>query len=137
MADDKGFTATTRADANTSKSQQLEQFPIPPTPQPNKKRKLILWGIKYALTVILFAVALLIPILATAGATDVVEEDAELTAAKQYRNLIFYIFLWLFVTWVGTCAVDIFVMALPYLFRFVSRYVPHFSSDMTDLTDSC
>ncbi|KAK1572789.1 putative serine/threonine-protein kinase [Colletotrichum navitas] len=43
--------------------------------------------------------------------------------AKQYRNLMFYICLWLEVTWIGAVGSDLLGLGIPYLFRFMARYL--------------
>ncbi|TDZ16019.1 Mechanosensitive ion channel protein Msy2 [Colletotrichum orbiculare MAFF 240422] len=50
------------------------------------------------------------------------EDPAESTQEKQYRNLVFYICLWLEVTWIAAVFSDLLGLSLPYLFRFVARY---------------
>jgi len=114
MMDNKGFSSSA-FDIPPSKGDQLPT----PAPPPNKRRKLVFWALRYALTIILVGVALFIPIYTTRMAVDI-EED-EPPASKQYNNLIFFLFLWLLITWIGTCFVDIFIMCMPYLFRVLAR----------------
>lgn len=126
MGENKGIHATAKEDsAQTS----LELYPIPPPADPpNKRKKLILWGLRYGAVVIVVAGALLgamIAALAAGGAVDAQDEEE----ANKYKtqNLLTYLFMWLFITWLGACFVDIFIMAMPYLFRVVARYVATFS----------
>ncbi|KAK1622710.1 hypothetical protein BDP81DRAFT_455021 [Colletotrichum phormii] len=42
---------------------------------------------------------------------------------KQYRNLVYYISLWLEVTWVAAVIFDCLGLGLPYIFRFIARYI--------------
>lgn len=94
---------------------------MPPT-SAQKRWQLIAWGMRYALIVITVGVALAIPMIITSRDRFIELEasDAEVHA-RQYANLVFYIFAWLEITWLSGCATDMFIMAMPYLFRFVAR----------------
>jgi hypothetical protein len=94
-----------------------------PSAKRQKRLRLLFWGIKYALVVILVAVALAIPIIIFHRDNLLTEEETvESIQKKQYKNLVYYIFSWLEVTWVVACLADIFILAFPYLFRVAARY---------------
>lgn len=120
MGENKGIHATAKEhSAQTS----MELYPIPPPADPpNKRKKLILWGVRYGVIVILVGGGLFGAMLAAsaAGGGVYAQDDAELEKSKT-PNLMMYLFMWLFITWIGACIVDIFIMAMPYLFRVVAR----------------
>jgi hypothetical protein len=51
------------------------------------------------------------------------EEDIEAFFAQQRRFLIYYIFGWLLISWLGLALCYAIGTILPYIFRFVARYV--------------
>ena len=101
---------------------ELEQ-PRPQDPMPvdqgPAKWHLIVWSIRYFLTVVLVAFALCLPAIVLRNDRDPDPEDPSLEDA-QYRNLIFYLFIWLTVSWLGACVADMFILAFPYIFRSVA-----------------
>lgn len=103
----------------------MEIYPIPPPADPpNKRKKLILWGVRYAAIVIIVGGALLGAMIAAGAAGGAVDAQTIEEADKYHtQNLVFYLFLWLFIAWIGACFVDIFIMVMPYLFRVIARYV--------------
>ena len=76
--------------------------------------------IRYLTAIILIGLPLAIPVILFSGDQELQDETA---ADRQYRNLVFYIFLWLLVTWLSTCFVNIFTHIFPYIFKFVASYV--------------
>ncbi|KZL71182.1 mechanosensitive ion channel [Colletotrichum tofieldiae] len=96
---------------------------MPPTILVHHRRKLFWWALRYTAIVIVIFVAFLIPIITLSNDADI-EEDSTLESveAKQYQNLMFYICLWLEVTWVGAVVSDLLGLGFPYLFRFIARY---------------
>jgi uncharacterized membrane protein len=49
--------------------------------------------------------------------------DIDAFFAQQARQVIYYIFGWLLVSWIGLAASFAVGTALPYIFRFIARYV--------------
>lgn len=104
-------------------------FSAPPAKKsdPSRKRqkrlRLLFWGIRYFLIIILVIVALVVPIVLIGQDIDINFDDQASVEAKQYKNLAYYLLAWLLVTWVVTCIFDIFILAFPYLFRVIARYV--------------
>ncbi|RFU81569.1 serine threonine kinase [Trichoderma arundinaceum] len=103
---------------------QQPSLPLPPAVVKPHRRRLFWWAVRYAFVFLIIFVALLIPILIFRKDADV-DDDATIedVRAKQYGNLVFYICLWLEITWVFAIFFDIVGLALPYLFRFIARYV--------------
>lgn len=99
-------------------------LPLPPAVIDSHRKRLFWWAVRYAIVFITIFVALLVPIIVFSKDVDV-DDDAtiETIRAKQYRNLVFYITLWLEVTWVFAIFFDIIGLTLPYLFRFIARYL--------------
>ncbi|KAK1995243.1 putative serine/threonine-protein kinase [Colletotrichum falcatum] len=97
---------------------------MPPIILAHHRRKLFWWALRYASVVVVVFVAFLIPIITLANDADIVEDSTpQAIEAKQYQNLMFYICLWLEVTWVGAVFSDLLGLGLPYLFRFMARYL--------------
>ncbi|KAK2790560.1 hypothetical protein FQN52_005579 [Onygenales sp. PD_12] len=98
----------------------------PSKPQRAGWRRHMIWGVGYGLIVVLVAVALAIPIVIFRNDQDLdnlkITTEKELKV-KQEENFVFYLFAWLEATWLSGCASDILIMAFPYVFRFVARYV--------------
>jgi hypothetical protein len=80
---------------------------------------LLAWSVKYGLVVVLVAVILAIPII-TFRSDEEIDSD-ESPASKQYKNLVFFLFAWLEITWLSGCVMDMFILGFPYLFRTVAR----------------
>ena len=131
--DKQGFVAVGRAvpteDSSGKESKSSHQFheleiPRPQSAMPVKsqsgRRVTIYWMVKYYLTVILVATALAIAVIVfrTAQLTD--DDTLESAYDKQYRQLVFYLFCWLLITWLSACVSDMFILLFPYIFRFVA-----------------
>lgn len=97
-------------------------LPLPPAAVKSHRRRLLWWGVRYAIVFIFIFVILLIPIIVLSNQGDL-DDDAPIEAivAAQRVNLGFYIALWLEMTWVFAVFFDIIGLALPYLFRFIAR----------------
>ncbi|KAK1976089.1 putative serine/threonine-protein kinase [Colletotrichum cereale] len=97
---------------------------MPPIIFAHHRRKLFWWALRYAIVAVVIFVAFLVPIIILANDADIMEDSTPHgIEAKQYQNLMFYICLWLEVTWVGAVGSDLLGLGLPYLFRFVARYL--------------
>jgi hypothetical protein len=128
--DKKGF--------NTPKSQLIPQNPsntpsFSPKMDPekyNKRRRLVFWGIRYSLIVATVSVGLAVPIIVTNNVwNNDFDNSPNLIQTYQSRIVIWYLFLWLLITWGGGVVFDVLIMAFPYTFRFVSRWVIFCSCD--------
>jgi hypothetical protein len=101
---------------------ELEQ-PRPQEPMPVDhgpgKWYLVMWSLRYFLTVVLVGFALCLPVIILRNDRSPNPDDPSVEDA-QYRNLIFYLFLWLTVSWLGACVADMFILAFPYIFGFVA-----------------
>lgn len=87
------------------------------------RRRLFWWALRYALVVVVVFVAFLIPLIVLSNDDDIAEGTAQTIQEKQSQALVFYICLWLEVTWVGAVFSDLIGLGFPYLFRFIARYV--------------
>ncbi|KAJ2978454.1 hypothetical protein NQ176_g3807 [Zarea fungicola] len=99
-------------------------LPLPTPPVYSPRKQLFWWAARYAAIFTVIFLALLIVIIVFAN-DAVVNDDTTLEAvhAKQYRNLVFYICLWLELTLVVGVFFDVLGLALPYIFRFGARYI--------------
>ncbi|GKT44874.1 mechanosensitive ion channel protein Msy1 [Colletotrichum spaethianum] len=96
---------------------------MPPIILAHHRRTLFWWAFRYATVVIVIFVAFLVPLITLGNDADVEDDNiASSVASKQHNDLLFYICLWLEVTWVGAVGSDLLGLGLPYLFRFVARY---------------
>jgi hypothetical protein len=87
-----------------------------------KRSRLFWWALRYLLIFVVVFVALLVPIIlfiSDAGISD--DDTLEDIEQKQYRNLVFYLFLWLELSWVSYISFDIIGLTFPYLFRLIAR----------------
>ncbi|KAL8349004.1 hypothetical protein RB598_001998 [Gaeumannomyces tritici] len=96
---------------------------LPPPVEAHKRRQLWLWALRYFLVVAVVFVALLVPILVTEKDGNVDLSDAAAVKSKRKSQLIYYVFSWLLVSWVSFVFFDLVGLALPYMFRFIARYV--------------
>ncbi|KAH8902101.1 hypothetical protein BR93DRAFT_887864 [Coniochaeta sp. PMI_546] len=83
--------------------------------------KHVLWAVRYAAVILVVGVPLAIPVIVFRN--DQILDDDETIEQRQYRQLVFYLFAWLLTCWLGFWASDALGLALPYIFRFVARYV--------------
>lgn len=99
-------------------------LPLPPRPVYSPRKQLFWWAARYAAIFTVTFLALLIVIIVFAN-DAVVDDDTTLEAvyARQYRNLVYYICLWLELTLVVGVCFDVIGLALPYIFRFAARYI--------------
>jgi hypothetical protein len=133
MNDKQGFVAVggplPKEDSSGKGSKSSHPFheleiPRPQSVMPIKAQSrrwaTIYWAVKYYLTVILVATALAIPIIVfrTAQLTD--DDTLESAYDKEYRQLVFYLFCWLLITWLSACVSDMFILLFPYIFRLVA-----------------
>ncbi|KAF6835033.1 serine threonine protein kinase [Colletotrichum plurivorum] len=95
---------------------------MPPFVVSHHRRRLLWWALRYALIVIVVFVAFLIPLIVLSNDDDIAEGTTEIIQEKQSQALVFYISLWLEVTWVGAVFSDLVGLGFPYLFRFIARY---------------
>ena len=99
-------------------------LPLPPAAVVHHRRRLFWWAVRYAAVGVVVLVGLLIPLIVFAS-DAFPDENAtpEAIQASQYGNLVFFICLWLEVTWIAAVFFDLFGLGLPYLFRFIARFV--------------
>lgn len=120
---DRGVVSSEESSGKGSKtSYELEQ-PRPQEPMPIDhgpgKWRHIIWALRYFLTVVLVGFVLCLPAIILRDDRSLNPQDPSVEDV-QYRNLIFYLFLWLTVSWLGACGADMVILAFPYLFRFVA-----------------
>jgi hypothetical protein len=88
----------------------------------HKRKRLLLWGIRYFLIVVIVSAGLIVPIAATNNVWDNdFDDNPNLIQTYQRQIVIWNLFLWLLITWAGGVAFDIAIMAFPYMFRFISQ----------------
>jgi hypothetical protein len=121
-------SATSTMKLRRSNSWGEDDLPDPESVQPtrwvltSKRVRLFWWTLRYFLTFAIIFVALLIPIVVFNADADIADDDTlEDIEAKQYKNLVYYLFLWLELSWVSYISFDVIGLALPYMFRFIAR----------------
>lgn len=82
--------------------------------------KNFLWGARFILVIVVVGLPLAGPIIAFRNDQDL--EDDESVERRQYRQLVFYLFSWLLISWLGAWISYALALAFPYLFRFIARY---------------
>jgi len=90
---------------------------LPVKPQRSFLLRQVFWALRYFGVVVVVAALLVIPV--------AVKRDSAFTDDADPRstdNLIFYLFLWLLVTWLAGTLADLAAMALPYVYRLLARY---------------
>ncbi|KAF9869892.1 mechanosensitive ion channel [Colletotrichum karsti] len=101
-----------------------QQQPVPAVVLARHRRRLFCWALRYFLIAVVIFVALLIPTIVLSDDAEFAEDStAEPIQSKQAKIFVFYICLWLMVTWIGAVFFDLLGLGFPYLFRFVARYV--------------
>jgi len=101
---------------------QQDLSPVHHEPEaPHVRRRLFFWALRYFIVVVVVGVGLSIPIIVTSK--DEVLETDDAVAHRAGQNLIYYLFSWLLVTWLAAVISDLIALSLPYLFRFLARYV--------------
>ncbi|KAK1474842.1 hypothetical protein CCUS01_05468 [Colletotrichum cuscutae] len=99
-------------------------LPLPPIVVAQHRKRLVWWAVRYCVIVVVIFVAFLIPLFTLSNDPDLADDSTPQSIQdKQYRNLVFYISLWLEVTWVAAVFFDLLGLGLPYLFRFLARYI--------------
>ena len=88
--------------------------------QPGYWTRKITFALRYLAVVVLVGLPLALPVILFNTDQAVEGESAE---SRQYHNLVFYLFLWLLVTWLSTCIANILTHIFPYIFKFVAGYV--------------
>ena len=91
-----------------------------PVTQPGYWTRKTTFALRYLAVVVLIGLPLAIPVILF-NTDQAVEGDSAET--RQYHNLVFYLFLWLLVTWLSTCVANILTHIFPYIFKFVAGYV--------------
>lgn len=97
------------------------QSPMP-VKVPNKRWARFAWTVKYFLTIILVAIALAVPIIIfqTYQTNQLMDDTQDSQSDQEYKQLVFYLFCWLLITWLSACVSDMFILLFPYIFRFVA-----------------
>lgn len=119
----------TKASPAAEGHQIPENNDAPPLPLPSVvvaqyRKRLVWWAVRYCVIVVVIFVAFLIPLITLSNDADLADDSTPQSIQdKQYRNLVFYISLWLEVTWVAAVFFDLLGLSLPYLFRFLARSV--------------
>ena len=80
-----------------------------------------IWFAKVLTIMVPIGIALAVPVIIYRNDQEVLEDES--FDAKQYRQLLFYLFKWLLATWVGGCVSFLLATGLPYLYRFAWRFV--------------
>ncbi|KAB5518871.1 hypothetical protein GE09DRAFT_977795 [Coniochaeta sp. 2T2.1] len=88
----------------------------------------LLWAARYVAVVLVVGIPLAIPIIIFRQDLDVLANVDDTTTVesverRQYRQLVYYLFAWFETCWLGFWASDVIGLGLPYVFRFVARYV--------------
>jgi len=120
--DKKGFN-TPQTKSITRNSSNTPSFPAKMDPEKyHKRRRLVLWGIRYFLIVAIVSAGLVVPIIVTNNVwNNDFDDNPNLVQTYQRQIVIWNLFLWLLITWAGGVVCDVLIMAFPYLFRFVSQ----------------
>lgn len=85
------------------------------------------YWVKWLSVTILISVIISIPMivlkdtLGESGTTDL--EIIKKFFENQWKNLCFWIFAWLLVSWLSACVFHAFASVFPYIFRYVARYI--------------
>ena len=92
---------------------------------PKKGSSMMGWAevfpfIRYLVIIVVIGAPLMVPMILFRHDQEL--EDDETTQEKQNRQLIFYVFAWLLISWLGLWVSFAIASALPYVFRFVWRY---------------
>jgi hypothetical protein len=104
-----------------SRDDDVPDKPVEKFTHKNSQLKLrtLYWALRYFSVVIIVAALLIIPIAITRN--DGIIQDEEQEKRGTASNLVFYIFLWLEITWVAGVLADLFAMMLPYIYRLLAR----------------
>jgi hypothetical protein len=100
-------------------SDAVQENFLPRNVATHHRKRLLKWGIRYALVVLFIGIPLAIPVIVFRK-NAVADQDTS-PESEQYRNLVFYIFLWLCLSWAFAVIFDIIALAIPYLFRLIAR----------------
>ncbi|KAI8277991.1 hypothetical protein K4K60_006568 [Colletotrichum sp. SAR11_57] len=109
-------------EAFQTSSEAIQQH-VPPVVKAHHRRRLFWWALRYFLISAVIFVALLVPTIVLSNDAEFADDSTiESIQAKQYSNLVFYICLWLMVTWIAAVGSDLIGLGFPYLFRLIARY---------------
>ncbi|KAK2764100.1 serine threonine protein kinase [Colletotrichum kahawae] len=99
------------------------QQQVPPVVVAHHRRRLFWWALRYVFIATVIFGALLVPTIVLSNDAEFADDSTiESIQAKQYSNLVFYICLWLMVTWIAAVGSDLIGLGFPYLFRLIARY---------------
>ena len=110
------YTQPASQDLFVPQSYTQDSVPVKP-PRSFVKRQLF-WALRYFAVVVVVGALLAIPIIVSRKSAIVEDDDPDIAN----KNLIFYIFLWLLITWLAGTAADLTALALPYIYRLLARY---------------
>ncbi|KAF4629970.1 hypothetical protein G7Y89_g8170 [Cudoniella acicularis] len=121
----KGFNEYTTIPILPDKSASRNQsnYAAMTAPVENKRKRMLIWGVRYGVIVGFVGLILAIPLIALQNYADLSDATDAEVAAGTSKNTIFYVFAWFETTWLFTCLVDICIMAVPYAFRLLSRFI--------------
>ncbi|KAK3380819.1 hypothetical protein B0H63DRAFT_450216 [Podospora didyma] len=85
--------------------------------------KYVFWGIRFFVIMAFPGILLSIPVIINRNNKFLDDNAIDSADARQDKQVIFYIFLWLVISWIGVCLSYLLGCALPYIFRFIARYL--------------
>ena len=85
-----------------------------------ERNRFIFHAIRFVLTVIVIGVLLCVPLFVLADYADIGDSTDD---SPQRQNLVFWIFTWLFSTWIIACTFHFIALILPYVFWLVAKFV--------------
>lgn len=87
---------------------------LPASVKSHKRRKLIFYGLRYFLIVVIVGVLLLVPAIVRQDDADIDLNDADAVRRLKNGQVVFWTFVWLFISWLGFVLFDLIGLALPY-----------------------
>ncbi|KAI6467622.1 hypothetical protein MCOR17_004386 [Pyricularia oryzae] len=96
---------------------------LPPPVKQHQRRKMVFYALRYFLIVAVVAVLLVVPVIVKQNDAEIDLTDSDAVRRLKKDQVVFWTFIWLSISWLGFVLFDLIGLALPYLFRFVARYV--------------
>jgi Sec-independent protein secretion pathway component TatC len=110
---DRDAKSTTALTSEPKMASSVPAFP--------SNHQALYWIARYVVILLVVGIPLAIPVIVFRHDQDLEDDLSQDT--RQYRQLLFYLFAWMLTSWLGGMVSYGIASGLPYLFRFIARFV--------------
>ncbi|TLS31338.1 hypothetical protein PpBr36_02569 [Pyricularia pennisetigena] len=96
---------------------------LPPPVKQHHRQNMVFYALRYLSIVVVVTGLLMVPVFVKRNEAEIDLTDSDAVKRLKKDQAVFWTFVWLVASWLGFVLFDLIGLMLPYLFRFVARYV--------------